>query len=102
MIRPVAFKRYGMLTAAELASRRGVLGETERGLLKALIVKMGPLPPIADLEAGQVVEAVARDKKVIDGTLHYVLPVGIGKTTVVTDITGAELHEALRGVGLRG
>jgi 3-dehydroquinate synthase len=93
---------YGMLTAAELASRRGVLGETERGLLKALIVKMGPLPPIADLEAGQVVEAVARDKKVIDGTLHYVLPVGIGKTTVVTDITGAELHEALRGVGLRG
>jgi len=93
---------YGMMAAAELASARGVLRPEDRDSLVSLIVKMGPLPPIADLDAAQVVEAVARDKKVVDGTLHYVLPVAIGKTTVVTDLTGAELQAALRAVGMRG
>jgi 3-dehydroquinate synthase len=93
---------YGMLTAAELACARGVLPRQDRDALSALIVKMGPLPPVGDLDAGQVVEAVARDKKVVDGTLHFVLPVGIGSTTIATDVTDGELHAALRAVGLRG
>ena len=63
---------------------------------------MGPLPPVADLEAKQVVEAVARDKKVIDGRLHFVLPVAIGDTVIADDVTGAELEQALRTAGLRG
>lgn len=92
---------YGMLTAAELARGRGVLSAADRDALQALIVKMGPLPPVGDLEASQVVEAVSRDKKVVDGTLHYVLPSGIGSTIVATDVTGAELRNALVAVGLR-
>jgi 3-dehydroquinate synthase len=92
---------YGMLTAAELASARGALSARDRDALHSLIVKMGPLPPVADLETAKVVEAVALDKKIVDGTLHYVLPVEIGKTTVATDVTGAELQAALRAVGLR-
>ena len=92
---------YGMLTAGELAFARGVLPEADRDALESLIVKMGPLPPVADLESAQVVEAVARDKKIVQGTLHYVLPLAIGKTIIATDVTGAELGEALRRVGLR-
>ena len=93
---------YGMLTAAELARKRGLLSLDDRDALEGLIVKMGPLPPVGDLEAAQVVEAVGRDKKVVDGTLHYVLPVAIGATTIAPDITAAELQDALRVVGLRG
>jgi 3-dehydroquinate synthetase len=63
---------------------------------------MGPLPPVADLDAAQVVDAVSRDKKVIDGTLHYVLPTAIGQTEIATDVSAAELREALVAVGLRG
>jgi 3-dehydroquinate synthase len=92
---------YGMLAAAEIAFARGVLPQADRDALKALIVKMGPLPPIADLESSQVIEAVGRDKKVVRGTLHYVLPAAIGKTIIAADVTGAELGEALRRVGLR-
>ena len=92
---------YGMLTAAELAHARGVLSAEDREVLQALIVKMGPLPPVGDLETAHVVEAVSRDKKVVDGTLHYVLPVEIGRTVIATDVTGAELHQALVAVGLR-
>ena len=93
---------YGMLVAAELAAARGILADTSRVRLRALITAMGPLPPIADLEASQVVEAIARDKKVVSGTLHYVLPAGIGRTQEATDVTAVELTDALRAVGLRG
>jgi 3-dehydroquinate synthase len=93
---------YGMLAAAELAAARGVLADTSRDRLRALITTMGPLPPIADLEASAVVEAIARDKKIVSGTLHYVLPAGIGRTEEATDVTAPELTDALRAVGLRG
>ena len=92
---------YGMLAAAELAVRRGVFAAADRDALNALIIQMGPLPAVADLSAMQVVEAVSRDKKVIAGTLHYVLPTSIGSTSIATDVTTEELTAALRAIGLR-
>jgi 3-dehydroquinate synthase len=92
---------YGMLVAAELAAARGVLSGEDRDRLRALITAMGPLPPIADLEGGLLLEAVARDKKVVSGTLHYILPTAIGRTVEATDVTGPELRRALQAVGLR-
>jgi 3-dehydroquinate synthase len=93
---------YGMLVAAELGVARGVLAASDRERLAGLIMKLGPLPPIADLDAAQVVEAVGRDKKIVNGTLHYVLPAAIGRTVEATDVTSRELDGALRAVGLRG
>jgi 3-dehydroquinate synthase len=93
---------YGMLTAAELARSRQIISSQDRDALHALIVKMGPLPPVGDLDAAQVVEAVSRDKKVVDGTLHYVLPTEIGRTEIATDVSSIELRDALVAVGLRG
>ncbi|CAN5826985.1 3-dehydroquinate synthase [soil metagenome] len=92
---------FGMLAAAELARARAALSQADRDALRALIAAMGPLPAVADLEAAQVLEAMGRDKKVLNGTLHFVLPVAIGKTVIVDDVTGAELLEALRAIGLR-
>ena len=43
-----------------------------------------------------------RDKKVVDGRLHFVLPVALGRADVVDDVTEAELGEALARTGLRG
>ncbi len=92
---------YGMLVAAELAVRRDLFSPAARDALVALMTKMGPLPPIADLSAAQVVEAVGRDKKVVAGQLHYVLPTAIGATAIVTDVTPDELAGALVATGLR-
>jgi 3-dehydroquinate synthetase len=58
------------------------------------------LPAVSDLSAAQVVEAIGRDKKVIAGHLHFVLPVGVGATTTVTDVTTTELIAVARGIGL--
>ncbi len=91
---------YGMLAAANLALARGAMTTEDRDALAALIAQMGPLPSVADLSAAQVVEAVGRDKKVIAGHLHFVLPSGIGATNTVTDVTLEELISAARGIGL--
>ncbi len=93
---------YGMLAAAELGVSRGLMPAGDREALRALITAMGPLPPIGDLEASQVVEAAGRDKKVVAGTLHFVLPGPLGSTSIATDVTSAELKDALVSIGLRG
>ena len=93
---------YGMLAAAELGVAREVMPTADRDALRGLIMALGPLPPIADLDAAQVVEAAGRDKKVVAGTLHFVLPGPLGTTTIATDVTSAELKDALVAIGLRG
>jgi 3-dehydroquinate synthase len=92
---------YGMLAAGELAASRGVFPRADRDALARQIVQMGPLPAVADLSATEVVDATKRDKKVIAGRLHYVLPTAIGVATTVTDVTPEELTEALLKIGLK-
>ncbi|MEX2270064.1 MAG: 3-dehydroquinate synthase [Vicinamibacterales bacterium] len=92
---------YGMLIAAELAVARKALDPADRGALASLITHMGPLPPIADLPASQASDAIRRDKKVIAGTLHFVLPVGIGKVEIVSDVSQRELTRAMKAVGMQ-
>lgn len=91
---------YGMLAASELAVARGVFREADRDALRSLITRMGPLPAVADLPASQIVEAVSRDKKVVAGRLHFVLPTTIGATTTATDVTIEELTRAAISIGL--
>jgi 3-dehydroquinate synthase len=93
---------YGMLVASEVGVARGRLSSADRDALSGLIRQLGPLPSIADLGIGEMVEAMRRDKKVVDGRLHYVLATGIGEHAVVDDVTEDELGEALRRVGFRG
>src|SRR6187200_2037563 len=90
---------YGMLAAAELGVRRQVFAEADRQALAALIAKMGPLPPVADLPVDELLQAIARDKKVVAGKLHFVLPTSIGSTAVATDVSTEELSEALVAIG---
>ena len=90
---------YGMLVAAELAVGRGALADADRQALAELIASLGPLPPIADLSATVILEAMQHDKKVVAGTLHFVLPTAIGATAIVDDVKEAELRRALKKIG---
>jgi 3-dehydroquinate synthase len=92
---------YGMLAAADLGVARGALADRDRTALVQLITQLGPLPPISDLSAAQVLEAVRRDKKVVDGRLHVVLCIAIGATTIVDDVTETELTASLRRLGFK-
>jgi 3-dehydroquinate synthase len=93
---------YGMLAASALAGLRGALREADRQALARVITQLGPLPPVADLQATEVLDAMRHDKKTVRGRLHFVLPIAIGATTIVDDVTEEELMGALREIGLRG
>jgi 3-dehydroquinate synthase len=90
---------YGMVVAAELARARGALAETDRQALADVIASLGPLPPIADISSAQMLEAMQHDKKMVAGTLHFVLPTTIGATTIVDDVSEKEIRAALKQVG---
>jgi len=92
---------YGMLVAAEIAVARGVMPDADRRALSSIIMKLGPLPPVGDLSTKEVLEAIRHDKKVVSGTLHYVLCTGIGSWKTVTDVTEEELTKALKRTGLK-
>ena len=91
---------YGMLVAADLAVARGVLSDEDRVALATLIDRLGALPKVTDLSIAEILDAVRRDKKVLDGRLHFVLCTGIGTTVVVDDVTDDELKAALVRLGL--
>jgi 3-dehydroquinate synthase len=92
---------YGMRAAAWIARARGALAADAHEALGELLTRMGPLPAVADLSTAACLEAMRHDKKVVRGTLHFVLPVDIGRTAIVTDVTELELATSLREVGLR-
>jgi 3-dehydroquinate synthase len=92
---------YGMLGAAALAVRRGVLAPDVGDALANLVAQLGPLPPVGDLSATAAVEAIRRDKKVVRGALHFVMPVAIGRTEIVNDVTEREILAAVQELGLR-
>jgi 3-dehydroquinate synthase len=93
---------YGMLAALALGSDRGVTPADIRQQVATLIAKLGPLPPVADLSAKEIVQAVAHDKKVVAGALHFVAATGTGTTTTLTDVTEKQLKGALRAIGVKG
>ena len=93
---------FGMLAAADLGVARGALAERERQALAQVITQLGPLPPIADLTIAEVLDAVRRDKKVVNGRLHFVIAIEIGATMTVDDVTQDELRAVLKRLGLKG
>ena len=90
---------YGMLAAADLAVRRTGFGEADRAALARLIARLGPLPAIGDLSAQKLVETMRRDKKVVGGRLHVVLPTELGATEIVSDVTEAQFRRSLQTIG---
>jgi 3-dehydroquinate synthase len=92
---------WGMLAASELAVARGLLDADAHAALRALIMQLGPLPPVADLAVSDLLDSIRHDKKVADGRLHFVLPTGIGTTAIVDDVSAKELTAALRKIGCR-
>jgi 3-dehydroquinate synthase len=92
---------YGMLVAAELGVMRGALAATDRAALAELIASLGPLPPIADVNTREMLDAMRHDKKMVAGRLNFVLPTSVGSTTIVDDITEREMKAAMAKVGFK-
>ena len=86
----------GMLLAAELSARRGLLPAAEVTALRELLQEAGlPVAPPGDMTAGQFIELMGRDKKVVDGRLRLVLLAALGEACIVDDVGPEELQALL-------
>ena len=92
---------YGMRVASAMSVARRLWPSTDHEALCALLDSMGPLPSVAGIPATECLTAMGRDKKTIAGTLHFVLPVRMGDTTVVNDVTAKEIRRALAAIDVR-
>ena len=92
---------YGMLAALAIGVARGITPKSLYEEVEALITQLGPLPSVADISAKDVFAAIGRDKKVVNGTLHFIAASDRGKTVELTDVTEKEIKAALKKIGLR-
>jgi len=91
---------YGMLAAARISAMRGLMKADDEQALAKVVLAMGPLPTVADLRIAEALAAVSRDKKVVNGRLHFVLARGIGATEIVADVHTRELRAAMKAIGM--
>jgi 3-dehydroquinate synthase len=92
---------YGMLAALGIGVARGVTPSGLYDEVHALITNLGPLPSVTDVSSKEAMAAIGRDKKIVSGTLHFVVATGRGQTTTLTDVTHKELKAAMKNLGLR-
>ena len=90
----------GMRAALTIGVARGLTPRPLAARAETLIARLGPLPSVADVRVADALAAAARDKKVVRGTLHFVLVNAEGATTV-PDVTPREMRAALATVGVR-
>ncbi len=87
---------WGLIGAASIAHRRGLIDEREWEAIAAAVDRIGPRPRVSDLPAPALLAAVARDKKAKAGRVPFVLPTAIGRVAIHDDVTPAEVKAALR------
>jgi len=86
----------GMAVAAAISAKRGLLEKAAVERLTALLTSLG-LPTIMDADPGQIVAALAKDKKREKDVIHYVLLDAIGSCRI-EEISIAELNASIRAL----
>jgi 3-dehydroquinate synthase len=92
---------WGLIAAAALARRRGVLSVEDFEAIASAVDGLGPRPALGRLRPSRVLDAVARDKKARAGRVPFILPTAIGAVTVVPDVTRDEILAVLDELAAR-
>jgi 3-dehydroquinate synthase len=89
---------YGMQCAAELGARAGTITADGAAAIKQGVAALGRLPRIGDLNVGEIMAAMAHDKKARQGKIPFILPTRIGAVIVRDDIPPQLVRTAVRGL----
>ena len=87
----------GMLAAARISSRLGVLDISEVTRLKNLINRANLATEMPDLDLGKIIQAMSHDKKIIGGKMRFVLPKAIGDVFITDEVSLSLVEEVLAG-----
>ena len=87
----------GMLCASRLAERLGRIDAAATLRQQDLLVRLGLPVDVPDVDPGQIIAAMQRDKKVAHGRLRFVLPLCIGRVELTSDVSVDHIRAALGG-----
>ncbi len=88
----------GMIAAASLSNKRGVLSGKELSRIKDLIRKAGLPTKIKGIQFSRIWEAQLHDKKFARGMNTFVLPAKIGKAVIVKNVPQDMIRAAIREI----
>jgi len=77
----------GMVAAARISTKMGILNENELLRLESLIERAGLPAKALDLEVEKLLQAMKHDKKVLRGKVRFVLPQSLGKVFVTDEVS---------------
>jgi len=85
----------GMVLAARLSERMGLIADADVGRLRILLQHAGLPVDAPRLGADRYLDLMGRDKKVVAGAIRFVLLRAIGNAFVTADVSDASLREVL-------
>ncbi len=89
----------GMVAAARIAHRMGMLGGDEAKRLKKLIARAGLPAELPDLRPDEIMETMRHDKKVRENRIRFVLLGSIGDAVIADDVSPSLVEQVLAGDG---
>ena len=88
----------GLAAAAVISRNRGMLSETEVNTVKEACLAFS-LPVQTDgLTVQEILDATKKDKKMLKGSIRFILMDGIGKSVVCQDVTEEEIRSGIEAV----
>ena len=76
---------WGMVAATNIALVTGKINSVVAGRITDTVFGLGKLPQVT-VRPGNILKGLRTDKKTVDGVVHFVLPVAIGKVAIVNDV----------------
>jgi len=87
----------GMLAAARISNKMGILDKNELIRLKRVIKRAGLPTQMPNLEVEKLIQAMEHDKKVLRGKIRFVLPESIGSVFITDEVSLSLVKEVLVG-----
>lgn len=88
----------GMLAAARLSNRLGILDREEVSRLKNIIASAGLPTKLPSLETKRLIQAMRHDKKILQGKIKFVLPRTIGDVFITDEVSPNVIEQVLAEV----
>jgi len=85
----------GMLAAAKISNRMGILDKNELLRLKSLIERAGLPTKMPDLKVEEIIQTIKHDKKILRGKIRFVLPKSIGSVFITDEVSPSLVEQIL-------
>ncbi|TET17457.1 MAG: 3-dehydroquinate synthase [Dehalococcoidia bacterium] len=85
----------GMLAAAKISNKMGILDKNELLRLKSLIERAGLPTRIPKLKVEKIIQAIKHDKKILRGKIRFVLLKSIGSVFITDEVSLSLVEQIL-------